>query len=104
MLEITDLSNCQNIRLVYNLYNHIETPYCFAPILPILPNSSEHTADVTPEDHLCAQLFKIIQNNNDKDIIQPYNIESVLEVHQICRFLEKCGTVFNYKNFLCILI
>ncbi len=96
--EISDLRSCKNIKRAHSIYNNIETSYCFARILPALPIKCEKSVDVVPGNHFYAQLFRIYQRTNGKYVIIPQNSETVIEFHQVSRFLEKCGTRFDHEK------
>lgn len=94
--QISDLSDCQNIRNAYALFTCKPLPdiACHGPILPVMPQDCNHVVDVIPGCHKNAELFEFDFSGRQPKI-SPYNDQSAIAFHQVIDFLQKCGTRFE---------
>lgn len=99
---ISDLTDCKNLKSVQSFYTNEPLPdiACHAPILPALPATCAHTADVLPGCHKNAELFNVRYDQATRKYnITPYNAQSGLAFHHIVEFLSRCGTKYDFSKF-----
>lgn len=93
---VANLTECDNLDKALILFTNEAHPdlACYAPLLPALPSQCKAEVDVTPGRHRGAAMYK-----KQANYIAPMNYESTIVFNRIVRFMEECGTKFNFNRF-----
>jgi hypothetical protein len=93
--KVADLGTCLNVGEMLVLFTNRPYPgfMGFSPILPSLPDTSHFEVDVMPGKHEDAVAFTLNQG-----VVSAVNTQSILMFHRIVKFMQNCGTVFDFSR------